>query len=463
MNRLTATVLSLILSVTLADEMILKRGACIDSKILVQTLDPKVSNYHCEASPYYCAAGEEWWDSHKTAKEGLYCNFSLLTRHNKLHKEPSNLTWGRTLSTHTTTTKLSDNRILQVNCNDVDLDALNTFRNSMDGGNWTNKWENNEACCAWEGVECVGDRVHTIKLVNNNLSGMIPDAIGNLSELVELNLGRNHINGTIPNEVGKLKKLRILKLNKNELSGELPTHLGKLSNLKMMFLGINSLTGEVPCHIWSMTMTHLTHLALQSNQLIGPIRIGDIHNCTDDLRFRLPKPQLRYVDPDRHDMQMPKLKYLDLSNNTLTGDIPTEFGRMKKAKKMYLGNTNVSGAIPTEIGRMKNMKEMYVSDTNVSGIIPTQIGKLRKLRKLWLTYNNLNGAIPTEIGKLTKLTIMNLSWNDLSGTIPTEIGKLVNLPALHLGHNYMLTGSIPTEVCALNIDVYVDSNIVKCP
>ncbi|KAL6590785.1 hypothetical protein U3516DRAFT_770032 [Neocallimastix sp. 'constans'] len=69
----------------------------------------------------------------------------------------------------------------------------------------------------------IGEKLKNLFLQDNNLSGSIPESIGNLTELKELKLHKNNITGPIPNSIGKLTILEILYLNDNNLSGELPT------------------------------------------------------------------------------------------------------------------------------------------------------------------------------------------------------------------------------------------------
>ena len=55
----------------------------------------------------------------------------------------------------------------------------------------------------------------------NQLTGGIPQAIGSLSDLEELHLGRNKFTGGIPSEIGNLVQLQILSLRNNSLTGAL--------------------------------------------------------------------------------------------------------------------------------------------------------------------------------------------------------------------------------------------------
>lgn len=68
-------------------------------------------------------------------------------------------------------------------------------------------------------------------LLENALTGSISSAIGNYTELQNLNLGINNLEGTIPSEIGKLVELRFLNLPDCGLSGTLPTEVGNMNKI----------------------------------------------------------------------------------------------------------------------------------------------------------------------------------------------------------------------------------------
>ncbi|CAL9066544.1 unnamed protein product [Musa banksii] len=57
-----------------------------------------------------------------------------------------------------------------------------------------------------------------IDLSNNNLSGNIPEELGNLHGLRSLNLSRNYLIGQIPRSIDGMKQLEVLDLSRNNLS-----------------------------------------------------------------------------------------------------------------------------------------------------------------------------------------------------------------------------------------------------
>jgi hypothetical protein len=84
--------------------------------------------------------------------------------------------------------------------------------------------------CNWHGVTCGGRdgkalRVVDIELYENNLTGAIPQEIGQLRRLDSLNFGMNQLTGGIPNALGELGDLELLTLVGNHLSGLVPDPL----------------------------------------------------------------------------------------------------------------------------------------------------------------------------------------------------------------------------------------------
>src|SRR5687768_6666720 len=68
--------------------------------------------------------------------------------------------------------------------------------------------------------------------------------------------------------------------------------------------------------------------------------------------------------------------------------------------------------------------EIDLSQNNLSGSIPSSLGSLAKLRLLDLEYNDLTGSIPASLGNLADLQYLSLIINHLSGPVPSELGNL---------------------------------------
>ena len=89
----------------------------------------------------------------------------------------------------------------------TEKNALIKLNKATKGSQWINKWDLKSPVSTWYGVEIQNDKVVAIKLVNNNLTGVLPLEIGDLTSLQVLNLFRNNLYGALPATIGNLKNL----------------------------------------------------------------------------------------------------------------------------------------------------------------------------------------------------------------------------------------------------------------
>ncbi|XP_058187990.1 probable leucine-rich repeat receptor-like protein kinase At1g35710 [Rhododendron vialii] len=253
-----------------------------------------------------------------------------------------------------------------------------------------------------------------------NIGGVIPPTLGNLTQLVHVNLSRTDIGGPIPSSIGNWRNLIHLDLNSNNLNGSIPPEIGNLKNLVEMNLGLNHLQGPIPSSIGNLSA--LTYLSLCSNQLSYsiPPQIGNLKSLVE----------------------------MDMSSNILIGSIPSSIGHLSNLTWFYLDLNQLNGPIPCEIGKLENLVQLNISLNNLDGPIPSSIGNLSYLTHLSLHSNQLSSSIPPEIGVLSSLTYMSLASNMLDGVIPSSIGNLAYLTHLDLRIN-LLTGPSPNIICGL--------------
>ncbi|EEE56336.1 hypothetical protein OsJ_05439 [Oryza sativa Japonica Group] len=172
----------------------------------------------------------------------------------------------------------------------------------------------------------------------------------------------------------------------------------------------------------------------------------------------------------------------DISNNNLTGEIPTALVQMpmlrseksavqvqlhprafqlpiysltsllqyRKANAfpimLDLGSNKFTGLIPPEIGQLKGLLELNLSANKLYGDIPQSICNLTNLLTLDLSSNKLSGTIPAALKNLNFLTRFNISYNDLEGPIPTE-GQLSTFTDCFIG-NPKLCGPMLSHRCS---------------
>ena len=225
-------------------------------------------------------------------------------------------------------------------------------------------------------------------LANNELTGPIPPALGELSQLSLLDLTGNSLNGTIPAELGALPRLDSLLLGNNELSGPIPAELGDLGSLRRLRVSWNQLSGAVPPELGKLT----------------------------------------------------NLTYLSVSHNELTGPIPAELANLRAIRLLSVSRNNLTGAIPPGLGDLTTLRRLYLYDNDLTGEIPVSLGNLSELVLLWIQENGLSGPFPEEFGNLTALQELRVAGNGLSGGLPRGLGQLQALTRIELDGNHDLAG-----------------------
>ncbi|PKV49413.1 putative secreted protein (Por secretion system target) [Aquimarina sp. MAR_2010_214] len=160
----------------------------------------------------------------------------------------------------------------------IQKDALIALYNATNGPNWVNPWDLTADVSTWHGVFLDDSKnVQAISLTNNNLTGTLPEEIGNLTFLDFLQLNENQLSATIPTIIGNLTNLKTLNLSDNLLSGEIPIELFSLTKLNNLTIYGNQLEGSIPAQIGNLTELRL--LKVSKNKLSGKIPT-EIKNLT---------------------------------------------------------------------------------------------------------------------------------------------------------------------------------------
>lgn len=163
--------------------------------------------------------------------------------------------------------------------------------------------------------------------------------------------------------------------------------------------------------------------------------------------------------------QLSELTELDLSFTYLDGPIPPELGDLSRLRILRLGWGLHTGTIPASLGNLSNLEELFLARSNwvreagMTGPIPPELGNLAKLKNLDLGMNLFSGRIPPELGELAQLENLDLGTNSLSGSIPPELGRLAELRTLWLQRNN-LSGEFPAQLARLSRleKIYVSGN-----
>uniref|UniRef100_A0A452ZG73 non-specific serine/threonine protein kinase n=3 Tax=Aegilops tauschii subsp. strangulata TaxID=200361 RepID=A0A452ZG73_AEGTS len=276
-----------------------------------------------------------------------------------------------------------------------------------------------------------------VNLQLNNLSGILPNSIGNLSQKLEgLRVGGNQIAGHIPTGIGRYYKLAILEFADNRFTGTIPSDIGKLSNLKELSLFQNRYYGEIPSSIGNLSQLNL--LSLSTNNLEGSIP-ATFGNLTELISLDLSSNLLSGQIPEEVMSISSLALFLNLSNNLLDGPISPHVGQLVNLAIMDLSSNKLSGVIPNTLGSCVTLQFLHLQGNLLHGQIPKVLMALRGLEELDLSNNNLSGHIPEFLESFRLLKNLNVSFNHLSGLVPDK-GIFSNASAVSLTSNDMLCG-----------------------
>ncbi|CAL9042491.1 unnamed protein product [Musa banksii] len=268
----------------------------------------------------------------------------------------------------------------------------------------------------------------------------------NLTSIVKLDLsGYSNLNTTILRWLSHASTLVYLDLS--DCSGidieSLQVTLGALSNLKELYLLDDRLEGEIFGMIMNVS-SRLKHLDLSWNSLSGDI--GQILRSLGSLEYLA----LDYNNFNGDIREMVKnapssLQYLSLRFNHITGEIPQNVKNLTNLEYLNLSYNNITGDILMAFSDLFKLKRLILQGNNISIQIPKIIGNLTNLEYLDLSYNNITGDILMAFSDLFKLKSLILQGNNISRQIPKIIGNLTNLEYLDLSYNNII-GAIPTTI-----------------
>ncbi|CAL5428166.1 unnamed protein product [Camellia sinensis] len=324
---------------------------------------------------------------------------------------------------------------------------------------------------------CIHNSLEDLSLSSNELSGGLPNHLGEFKKLERLIIDRNSFYGPLPSSLGRLSYLRELNTRDNQLNGSIPISLGQLSKLESLDLSNNLFVGTV-FELHFAKLRSLNELLLESNSLVlnvtsqwvppfqlqfielSSIKVGPQFpqwletqkNLTD---LFMSNASISVVIPDWFESIYCGIKSLDLSNNQIKGKLPIcqkfKYRSIADDRWLYLSSNRFEGPLtplPSDVYLLD------LSNNHLTGVIPASLCKVKNIAYIKFSNNQLSGRIPPCLWQLDRLAVLDLTNNSLYGEIPSSLGSL-QLQSLHLRNNKFY-GKLPLSLQNLTFLFTID-------
>ncbi|KAK2420128.1 receptor protein EIX2 [Trifolium repens] len=299
-----------------------------------------------------------------------------------------------------------------------------------------------QLCCAINGLEY-------LYLSDNSFeSGPLPN-ISCFSSLRSLFLRNTSLVGLLPKSIVHSSFLQDLDLSHNQSHGVDIIDDAYLSTLQSLDLSFNQLSGSMP--LFEITkLVSLSALSLSHNQLSGPFprTIGQISKIT---RLFLSTNKIQGLINENHLSNLSQLKILDVSQNSLSFNLSSEWVPPFKLESLYASSCTLGPKFPAWFKHQGKLKNLDISHCGISDSFPKWFWNLSpNFEYLNVSHNKLNGPLPKTFPTMKPNfeNVWDLSSNSLNGSLP----PFPKLNALFLSNN-MFTGSLSSFCTSSSLDL----------
>ncbi|XP_050245764.1 receptor-like protein 7 isoform X3 [Quercus robur] len=305
-----------------------------------------------------------------------------------------------------------------------------------------------------------GFNIIDLSLGSNFLNGTLPSWLFNLPSLVTLSLYGNQFIG----EIGEFKSnsLEHLDLGYNKLQGSISRSISRFVTLTYLSLSSNNLSIMLELEMFSK-LKNLKLLDFSNNNLVGinnnvtytlpNLQLLNLSSCniSEFPIFLRTTTTLQLLDLSKNiiygqvprwlgDVGRDSLLFLDLHDNLLQGPFPNL--SFLSLRYIFVSNNKLTGEIPSLICNSSSLYVLDLSHNNLSGIVPKCLVQSNVLSVLDLRMNGLHSTIPATFSTGNKFRNINLNGNQLEGPLPRSLANCRNLEVLDLGSN-KINGTFP--------------------
>ncbi|ESR37404.1 hypothetical protein CICLE_v10027808mg [Citrus x clementina] len=227
--------------------------------------------------------------------------------------------------------------------------------------------------------------LHVLNLGNNNFSGSLPISMGTLSSLLSLNLRNNRLSGLIPESFKNFSNLEVLNLGDNEFVGKIPTWMGEgFTSLLILILRSNKFDGFLPIQLCRLTSLQILDVANNSlsgtmpgcvNNFSAMATIDSSHQSNAMSYFEVTAYDCEVLEDASIVMKGSMVEYnsilnlvriIDVSKNNFSGEIPMELTYLRGLQSLnflsFLNHLNVSNNLLT--GKIPSSTQLQSFDAS---------------------------------------------------------------------------------------------------
>jgi len=233
-------------------------------------------------------------------------------------------------------------------------------------------------------------------LDNNKLQGTIPPSLGSGSSLLEIWIQRNLLSGTIPEHIAELPELFNFYVDGNKITGTVPLDLCNKKINKDFFWGQEQGEDRDWCQSVACPEGNVAHQGIYPcetcpKSFYNPY-LGRVGSCIDlnerDIVWEL-YDATGGDDWITTNMDFPWQKnddyYCGFSGITCDG--------MHNIIRIDLSSKGLTGTIPESIGFLEYLQHLDLSDNYLTGYLPSDL-QFAPLETLDISGNQLKGIIP---------------------------------------------------------------------
>ncbi|XP_034900305.2 cuscuta receptor 1-like [Populus alba] len=308
-------------------------------------------------------------------------------------------------------------------------------------------------------------RLKRLYLSENSFVGTLQLPDHPCPNMTQLDISNNNMNGQIPKDICLIfPNLDTLRMAKNGFTGCIPSCLGNIS-----FPGTLDLSNNQLSIVKLEKLTKIWVLKLSNNNLSGQLPTSVFNSST--LKFLYLNgnnfwgqisdiPLYRWNDW----IGWNEWNVLDLSNNQFSGMLPRSFVNFSYGGVLDLSKNHFKGPIPRDFFcKLDYLEYLNLSENNLSGYVPSCFNP-PQITHIHLSKNRLSGPLKYGFYNSTSLVTMDLRDNSFTSSIPNWIGNLSSLSFLLLRLITLmnqLSGPLPS--CLGNLTFKENSQKVVVP